>query len=306
MGATSKKNSYLAEAEHAEHEMLACFHEYVDHFRDVMDAFGIVWRHAWYLVEFPTEALVPGIVGEVDILTGPLEPEDPDQFHEVLHACQKSMPDAPAQFHLNFAAMSLAFEGGLRWPPSVDYLVGAEVKSSYLPMNAQAISLDEMKSTKTSQQDVRKIRRSIDKLQKLGLNKVGLFELLATPPADGIGSRPWSIASQVAGKTLEVMGEVFAQRLPEDSPAGHGVVSISGIKGREEFASGSTSFDIVRQPKNNPLLNDRQIESNRTTLQRNLTSILGDLPRPRGMPPVFIYDKKRKTIRYANEGWIRC
>ena len=37
-----------------------------------------------------------------------------------------------------------------RRTPSLDYLVGIEVKCSYLPWNASEISEDEMKSTKAS------------------------------------------------------------------------------------------------------------------------------------------------------------
>src|SRR4051794_12316618 len=138
------------------------------------------------------------------------------------------------------------------------------------------ISVDEIKSAKGSKEQIRKIRLSVGKLLKIGLNKVGLFELIATPPADGTGSRPWAIAAHIAGKTLEAMGEAFAQRLPSNSPVGHGVAAVGGINGRQEFASGSVAYDTLREPKENPFLHDPVTKNSREELERNLYRIMRD------------------------------
>src|SRR2546423_8895540 len=109
---------YLVETEHAELHVLAHFHHYIDNFSEFLGSFGIASRHAWYLIELPTERLVSGVRGEVDILTGNLDPADPLQFDEILSDYRKRNPEGHPQHHYNYPAMSLALNGGLKWPPS--------------------------------------------------------------------------------------------------------------------------------------------------------------------------------------------
>lgn len=154
----------------------------------------------------------------------------------------------------HLTAMDLAWKGGLKWIPSLEYLVGIEVKCCYLPWDASDISEDDMKSKKSSPSDVKGIRTQINKLLNIGFNKVGLFEFIANPPADGVGSRLWSIASGIASMSADAMNGIFNKRLSEDSPVGHGICSLSGILGKDECGSGAYSYPISRQAQENPLL----------------------------------------------------
>lgn len=292
---------YLVELEHAEHNILSRLHEFILNISDFVESLGIGARHAWYLVELPLERLIPSIKGEIDILAGNLEFADPTELERLIKSFGEENPGTPSAYHFNYCAGKLAYDGGLKWPPSLDYLVGIEVKFSYLPLTATRISSDQFKAKKDSPQKIKKIRLELEKLLKAGFNKVGLFEFLANPPADGIGSEPWLIAGRIASKAAKEMEGTYSGRIAENSPVGHGSCSISGINGRDERASGSISPRIFRHARDNPLLLDEETKSNRHIMEQHLTEILCTLPHPRTFPAVYIYDKKTREIRYANE-----
>jgi len=298
-------SKYLVELEHAEHNILSRLHEFILNISDFMASLGINPRHSWYLIELPIQRLVPSIKGEIDIIAGNFRFSDPGEFERLINSFGEENPNTPSAYHFNYCAGKLAYDGGLKWPPSLDYLVGIEVKFSYLPLTATTISSDEFKAKKDSPQKIKKIRLELEKLLKAGLNKVGLFEFLANPPADGVGSQPWLLASSIASKAAKVMEGTYAGRIAADSPVGHGACSISGINRRYEQASGAISPRIFRQAQENPLLAEEEIKSNRHKMEQHLTEILCALPHPRTFPAVYVYDKKTREIRYANENQFR-
>jgi hypothetical protein len=299
-----KSGRYLADVDHAEHEILSRFPEFIDNITDFLSSLGIYSRESWYLIEHPMGSLVSSLKGDIDVLTGPFEPKEPKQFLELLDFYRKECPDAHPLNHHRYAQMSLAWKGGLKWPPSLTYLIGIELKSVYLPLTANEITEQSMKSKKASASKIRGIRNETNKLLRMGFDKVGLFEFIANPPADGVGSQPWSRASYIAGSSLDAMENVFVGRLPETSPIGHGACSISGVNGRDECASGAFSFDTFRYAQINPFLEDRNVKANRKEMEQNLIDIFSMLPQPRTMPAVFIYDKHSHVISNANEVWI--
>jgi hypothetical protein len=292
---------YLVELEHAEHNILSRLHEFILNISDFMVSLGIYPRHSWYLIELPLQRLVPSIKGEIDILAGNFEFADPGELEGRIKSFSEENPDTPPGYHFNYCAGKLAYDGGLKWPPSLDYLVGIEVKFSYLPLTAPRISSDEFKARKDSPQKIKKIRLELEKLLQAGFNKVGLFEFLANPPADGIGSEPWLIAGRIASKAVKEMEGIYVSRIAKGSPVGHGSCSISGINGRDECASGAISPRVFRHAQDNPWLLDEETRSNRHVMEQHLTEVLCALPHPRTLPAVFIYDKKTREIRYANE-----
>jgi len=266
-----------------------------------MGTLGVNARHSWYLIEIPTQRLIPSVKGEVDILAGNFEFSNPNEFQRLIESFSQENPKAHPGYHINYCAGKLAHDGGLKWPPSLKYLVGIEVKASYLPLTAPTISSDQIRSKKDSHRKIRKIRGEVNKLLKIGFNKVGLFEFLANPPGDGVGSQSWSRASYIASSSIKEMESTYAGRLAADSPAGHGACSISGVNGRDECGSGAFSPRIFRHARDNPLLVEEETRSNRRTMEQHLAEILPALPHPRTLPAVFIYDKKTQNMRYANE-----
>jgi hypothetical protein len=295
---------YLVESPEIEKAFLNRFEDYLSNISELLVSFGINPKYSWYLIEMPIDQLVPSLVGDVDILAGNLQPNSREDYQNSFEKYKKLTPNTQP-IHLDrYAALDIARNGGLMWPPSLDYLVGVEVKCSYLPMTAAEISSDEIKSKKTSLSKIKGIRKRIGKLLSMGFNGVGLLELIADPPADGVGSQPWSGASYIARRTLNAMEETFKQRLPEDSPAGHAVGAISGVIGRDECGSGAFSFDILRQIQKNPFLKGKKVQDNRQEMQKNLYGILEQLSKPHITPAIYICDKKTHKLYWANSGSI--
>lgn len=141
----------------------------------------------------------------------------------------------------------------------------------------------------------------------MGFDKVGLFEFVANPPADGIGNQPWNRAARICGGSINAMKNIFRKRLPEESFAGHGACSVSGVFGREEHHSGACESFILRQARNNSLLSEKEnVKANRQEMEQNLAHILQGLPNPRNTPAIFICDKATHQIHFANDGKFRC
>lgn len=298
---------YLIESREIEHNILGRFDNFLDNFSDFLISLDISPGYSWYLIEIQMNQLIPSMAGDVDILAGRLEAADPKQFEELLEKWNKKSPDAHPSRNYRLAAIDLAWKGGLKWMPSLDYLVGIEVKCCYLPPTASEFAEDEMKSTKSSPEAIKGIRQQVDKLSKIGFDKVGLFEFVANPPADGIGNQPWNIASRICGGSIDAMRIIFEKRLPEASFAGHGACSVSGVFGREEHHSGVYENVILRQAHNNPLLSEKEeVKANRQELEENLARILQGLSNPRNTPAIFVCDKGTHQIHSANEGIFRC
>lgn len=298
---------YLIEDREIEHNILERFDVFLDKFSDFLISLDISPGYSWYLIEIQMNRLVPSMTGDVDILAGRLEASDPKQFEELLEKWNRESPDAHPSHSYRFAAIDLAWKGGLKWIPSLDYLVGIEVKCCYLPPTASEFAEDEMKSTKSSPQAIKDIRQQVDKLSKMGFDKVGLFEFVANPPADGTGNQPWNRASRVCGGSMDAMKNIFEKRLPENSFVGHGASSLSGVLGREEHHSGVYENIILRQAQNNPLLSKKEdVKVNRQKMEHNLARILQGLPNPRNTPAIFVCDKATHQIHFANDGKFRC
>lgn len=298
--------NYLVENKKREHEILERLDQFLINIADFLISLGISPAYSWYLIEIQTEQLVPSVIGEVDILAGKLEAADPKQFEEILSKFNKENPDTHPSRNYQYAVIDLAWNGGLKWIPSLDYLVGIEVKCCYLPQDATEITEAKMKSRKASPSDIKGIRKQVDKLLNLGFDKVGLFEFIVTPPSDGIGSQPWFRASGIARDSLQAMTNILEGRLPENSPAAHGACSFGGVLGREEWGSGASSNIIFREAQSNPHLLKEEIKNNRREMEGNLAQILQTLPQPRVTPAIFFCDQKTKEIRFVNEGVIRC
>lgn len=288
-----------------EHEILERFDQFLGNIAPFLVSLGIAPNSSWYLIENQMEQLVPGIKGDVDVLAGAFEPASPELLKESLDKIKKLDSKMPPARLDRLAEIDVASKGGLKWVPSLDYLVGIEVKCCYLPPDVPKISEKEMKSRKSSDRKVERIRNEVDKLLNLGFDKVGLFEFVINPPADGIGNEPWNVSARTVGQSLDAMRDIFSRRLPADSPAGHGACSFGGVCGREEHHSGVDEHPIFRQAQaNHRLAQNENVKANRRTMAQNLELILEQIPKPRTMPAVFVRDRKTGELNFINEGVI--
>lgn len=283
------ETKYLLDNPQREHEILERFDQFLGNFSPFLESSDISPRYCWYLIQFQMEQFVPTIIGDVDILAGRLEPASQELYEQSLDRVREMDPDVKPYWLHHLATIDLAWKGNLKWIPSLDYLVGIEVKTCYQPWDApEIVEEDDMKSRKSSPSDKKGILKRVNKLLKMGFDKVGLFDFIANPPADGVGSQPWNTASHISGRSMNAMNEILEKRLPEDSPAGHGASSLSGIFGREEHHAGAYDYPIFRQAQTNPLLEKEAVKSNRREMERNLSKLLRTFPCPRSTPAIFI------------------
>jgi hypothetical protein len=275
----------------------------------MLRSLGIHPHCCWALIEVEMEDLVPSLKGDVDILVGAIAWTDPSRFEAALRDHIVSLQSFPGNALIQFVppdnlvADLLAEEGEVIWPPAPDYLVGIEVKCSRLervvnPM-ATPISLDDMKSTKASPQKKRKIRLEIDKLLRLGCDQVGLLDLIANPPADGINMEAWHNASITSERTETAMAVVLADPLPSDSAAGHWVYSVGAVAGADETIRGTGLPQQYREAQQN--VHSSEVEDLRPQLNQSITDILRGLGRPYSLPALFMNCRSCKRIHHARD-----
>jgi hypothetical protein len=234
--------------------------------RRLLELPGIAWQFfdshglnpslSWCIQRVRHDRLVESFKGDVDILMGRLD---------------------------------LNESGGIKWPPSTDYLVGIEAKCAYLHPDANEITEDAIKSKKSSEQEIRKTQRQVKELLQMGFDKVTLLDMIANPPAFGIDSRAWFVALETAETSMKEMLPTLQKRLPDNSPAGHWVWSIGSVIGGDETMRGAGAPIELRRACENPFLRkDSKTRSRRQEMQHNLHGILARLPPPCRLPAVFI------------------
>ena len=301
--------SYLVETQECERTFLSRLGWSWDNLAPMLHSLGIHPHCCWALIEVDMEDLIISLKGDVDILIGRMAWSDPKRFEDALREHLTSLESLPANALIQFMAPDnlvaelLAAKGELVWPPSTDYLVGIEVKCSRLQLAAnplkEPITLDNMKSTKASPQKKRKIRLEIDKLLRLGCDRVGLLDLIANPPADGINMGAWHNASITSEKTETAMAEVLADRLPPDSTAGHWVYSVGAVAGAAETVRGVGLPQKYREARQN--VQSSEAESLRPQLNQSITEILRRVSRPYSLPALFMNCRSCKRIHHARD-----
>lgn len=114
---------------------------------------------SWVIMEAQKPGLIPGIVGDVDILAGTMEFCDAAAFRDAFDRTGREYPGAHVSFLENMAGREIAEAGGM-WPPEPSYVIGLEVKCSYFDSRPR--------STKSSPDKVAGIRKQIEWLLKNG------------------------------------------------------------------------------------------------------------------------------------------
>lgn len=298
--------SYLVEDVECERSFLRRLWGFWRNLDPILTALGFNPHCCWALIEIEMEDLGTSSKGDVDVLIGRTAFNDPKQFETALNGIIEQMktahPNALIQFMNPYtvAADSVAWGGGLRWPPPTDYLAGVEVKCSRLSLEVDPYRgvLDErdMRSTKSSWQKVDRIRLEIDKLLALGLNKVALLDLIANPPAEGINMDAWANASMIADKTEKAMGRVVNGRLPPNSLAGHWVYSMGAVAGGDETMRGAGFPNQYRVPQENEVVIGSEVESRRKVVEQTITSIFSKMSNPHSLPALYINCRACRAI----------
>ena len=305
--------SYLIENLECERLFLSRLGFSWDQLAPMLGSLGVHPHLCWALIEVDMTNLVSSLKGDVDILAGNVTWNDPKAFEFALEdhmsRLQSSHPDALIQFMSPeaCAAAVVAEAGGLRWPPSTEYLVGIEVKCSRLDQDVNPytdpVGEPDMKSTKSSRQKKKRIRLEIIKLIRLGCDKVALLDLIANPPANGINMNAWLNASVATEKTEKAMARVLGERLPPDSVAGHWVYSIGAVAGGDETIRGTGLPRVYREAQVQQF-NSSGGDNLRDELTQGVTRILGGLPQPASLPALFLNCRLCRRIHGAMDG--RC
>lgn len=284
------------------------------HHRHVVESLGLPSPFSWYILEIRHERLVESFRGDVDILMGGLAWNEPEEFQSLLLKYQKDCPNFHPTWHYEFAALDLAEAGGVKWPPSLDYLIGLEIKCAYLNPKASQVCPDEIKSVKSSKSKQYEIKTKVDLLLQMGLNKVALLDLIANPPVSGNDGQAWLIAGAVAAASESAMkqkrardakGSVLNERLSEDSPVGHWILSLGAVAGGDESMRGAGMPVELRKAIENPLLQDSTTQSNRKEMEKNLDSILRGFI-PRGFPIILVDCRACRKIHPHDYGQGIC
>lgn len=196
--------------------------------------------------------LVPGLLGDIDILAGNLELKNPDDVCE-----------------------------GLKWPPVSTRIVGVEVKCAYFSKS------EGPQSEKDSPKKIKKLRSQIDLLLEMGLNQVGLLDVIGNEPTEGVGA--FVSAMGRAMDSLRAFQPLIEVRLPDDTPAAQYCWAVGSVIGGDERIRGGGGLKVVRPGLQNPLLaaGDELAVRNRERLIESVAEMLSAIPAPTYWPLFF-------------------
>jgi len=238
----------------------------------------------------------------VDILAGRLEWTEPEEFKLLWAEEATKNPGRHPTWHPNLAARRLAHAGGIKWPPTADHLVAIEAKCAYLNSQARRISVENLKSTKSSRQNVRHTRAQVEDLLRMGFNRVALLDILANPPVSGPDGVAWFNALNVADLSRKAMAGILAARLSAESPAGHYVWSAGAVVGGDEAKRGAGYPSEIRRSRENRLLVEEPHTSlNRKKIEQKLRELFAVVPAPRNLRVVLSDCRKCGTL-HPGEG----
>lgn len=249
---------------------------------------------SFVIVEAQKPKLTPGIVGDVDILVGNLDFKDWSAYRKALSEMEAEFPDWPHLLRTQLAGKKVAEANGLKWPPEPVRVAGVEVKCAYYT--------DRLKASKSSDEKVSGIRSQIDWLERMGLDQVGLLDVVGNEPAyqeDG----GFFGAMGRANRSLETMRDVLAARLPEDTAAGQFVWSAGAVGGGDEGIRGAGAIHLLRAPAKNPRLaaGDPETVAHRAALAQNIPRLLENVASPKYFPVVFIDCRSCGRVHYLDD-----
>jgi hypothetical protein len=285
---------YIVEANSRERETEAIRHLADSPLKDeLLGVFGFDALN-FVIVEAQKPKLIPGVVGDIDILAGNLDFKDWADYRNALAEMEAKHPEYPEVLKTQLAGKIVSEADGLRWPPEPVFVAGVEVKCAYFT--------DRLKAGKSSVEKVSGIRNQIDWLEKIGLDKFGLLDVIGNEPSyqeDG----GYLGAMDRASRSRDAMRTILADRLPATSAAAQFVWSVGSVGGGDEGVRGTGRPLMLRPPVKNPRLaaNDREALAHRAVMLQKIPELLAHLPCPRYFPVVFMDCRKCKLIHYLED-----
>ncbi len=226
---------------------------------------------SWFVMELRFSTLGLQDDGEIDIVGGLLALTDRAAYQAIYEEEASRWPGAHPRVVDWMATKRFVDNGGIAWPPRTDLLVGIEVKCAYEKDG-------EIKSKKDSPEKLRDLHKQLQRDLDLGLDYVGLLDIIANEPASGDGSDAWWHASNKSFASFQLMRPTLDQRIPGDLPVGHWVWSVGAVHGGDEMMRGAGGPRQLRQLVRNPRTPQR------TRVEELLNRLLSTLPRPRTWP----------------------
>lgn len=150
-------SKYLVEIEGQQREPLA-IRRLIDaqvYLPEILNPLGLSAPFSWYILEMRHEKLVEKCYGDTDLLVGSLSWEEPSEFEILVKRNMTELPNAHHSWHHQLAAIELAENGGIKWPPSTEYIIGFEAKCAYFDYQS-----NELKAIKASKSDAKNRSKS--------------------------------------------------------------------------------------------------------------------------------------------------
>lgn len=245
--------------------------------RDLLGAMGLD-SLTWVIMEAQKPHLVPGLVGDVDILAGNLEFKDFQDFIRAMERVEQQFPGMNELAQQDLAAKIVTEDLGMRWPPESSRIVGIEVKCGYFDRE------DGPRSDKSSARKIEHLRQRLDLLLEMGFDKVGLLDIIGNEPSDGPNA--YLEAGWRAHQSARGFQPILEARLTDDIPAAHFCWAVGSVFDRDERLSGAGGLLTVRPGLPNPLL--EKAVANRRIMLQSVTRMLGSIAVPRYCPVFFI------------------
>ena len=213
---------------------------------------------------------------------------------------QKECADWHSSWHETLAAKEISEAGGILWPPTLAQVVAIEAKCAY--------SSDRLHSTKDSKSHVKDIRKKVDRLEKMGVDRIAHLDVIANPPSDGINSTRWLEAAGRARDSLREMKDILKGRLPDATATGQFVWSVGSVAGGDESIRGAGVPLMLRPWQTNPYLaaGDATVLANRKVLLSRISEMLGALAQPTSFPAIFAGCPTCKKIRWFYDAECSC
>ena len=247
---------------------------------EILGPLGLHAGFSWFVLGLSKNRLCSFAEGDVDILAGKLEWGEPKEFEALLASELKEKTGwHPSNVEL-LAALECAASGGIKWPPSTNWLVAMEAKCAYLSPQADRIALESFKSTKASPQKVRHVRAQVTDLMRLGFDRVALLDIIANPPTSGADGQAWLVAADLADRSMRALSATLNRRLSPKSAAGHYVWSIGAVAGGDEGRRGAGSPAEFRPARDNPFLSNPEVRASRREVEQHLRELFMRLPKP--------------------------
>lgn len=299
---------YLVEMPEREHEACRRLVQMSFLSERLFGSLGLQPSFSWFILQIGKKRLVPSLNGDVDILAGPLSWTDPGAFDALVSEERvNAQPGRHDSWNYQIAALRLAREGGIKWPPSMDHLIAVEAKCAYLDPSADRISAETLRSTKASSSKTDKTRRQVESLLEMGLDHVALLDMIANPPVSGPDGGAWISALGVAATSIEAMFRILERRLRQDCEAAHWVWSIGSVVGGDELHRGAGAPMELRSSRGNSrLANAVATRSMREEMEQHLEAMLSKFPTSLVFPAIFVDCKDCGTLHGMSWDGAAC